>query len=104
MTPQEAYLKCKKENCRIHKLENVIATDPEWSCIYARDVIKGKFIEGEKSISTDAKNSFYYSRYVLKGPFQLCHHNIFNSKYRDEYINFLKSINYDLREIEEWLI
>jgi len=45
-----------------------------------------------------------YARYVLKGPFHLGHHVIFNSEYRNEYVSFLKSINYNLSEISELLI
>jgi hypothetical protein len=41
---------------------------------------------------------------IIKDPFHLGHPIIFNSGYRNEYLNFLKFINYDLNEIGEWLI
>jgi len=130
MTPEEAYLKCLHENHRISELESVIATDPKFSYLYARDVIKGRFEkgeqiivtdpyfsfcyareliggrfeEGEKSIATDPDFSYRYARDVIKGPFPLCHSIIFKSFYKKDYIDFLKSINYDLNEIGEWLI
>ena len=156
MTPQEAYLKCKNKKIRIPELESVIANDPDYSYLYSRDVIKGKWEggeksiatrpecsywyasyiikekweegeksistdsecsylyayniikdrweDGEKSIATDSEWSYLYARDVLKGNFELCHHIIFNSKYKDEYVNFLKSINYDLNKISEWMI
>ena len=78
MTPKEAYLKCKNEKKRIPELESIVATDLYYSYCYARDLIKG--------------------------PFELCHSIIFNSEYKDRYVNFLKSINYDLNQIGEWLI
>jgi hypothetical protein len=108
MIPEEAYYKCKNENRRVPKLENVIATDPYYSYLYARDVIKGRSEEFEKSIAIDPKYSYWYALDIIKSPFELCHHIIFNSEYKELYINFLKSINYDLNEIEEqygeWLI
>jgi hypothetical protein len=104
MTPQEAYDKCYNENRRIPELESVIATDPEHSYLYAIHVINGRFEECEKTIATDSYWSYYYACYVIDSPFQLCHPIIFNSEYRKEYIEFLKSINYDLSEIGEWLL
>jgi hypothetical protein len=156
ISPKEAYFKCKKENRRISELENVIATDPDYSYRYARSVIKGRWEggeksiatrpecsywyashiikgrfkegeksiatdsecsylyayniikgrweDGEKSIATDSEWSYLYARDLIKGHFELCHHIIFNSKYKDEYVNFLKSINYDLNKISEWMI
>jgi hypothetical protein len=130
MTPEEAYNKCKNEKRRIPELENVIANDVYHSYLYARDVIKGKFEEGEKIISTDSRYSYWYALHIIKGrweegekiiatdseyswlyakkiinhPFLLCHPVVFNSGFKNHYIKFLKSINYDLSEIGEWLI
>ena len=130
MSPTLAYFKCKNQKKRIPELENIIVTDSFYSYCYARDVIKRRWEEGEKSISTDSKYSFWYAkdvlkdrfeegektismypeysywyaRNIIKGPFNLCHSTIFNSEYKDAYIDFLKSINYDLNEIGEWLL
>ena len=130
MSPAEAYNKCSNENRRIPELESIIATDPDYSYFYASNIIKGRWEKGERSIATDYYLSYYYAfniingrweqgekniatdpawsycyaRDVLKNAFYLCHSNIFNSSYKKPYINFLKSINYDLNEIGEWLI
>jgi hypothetical protein len=104
MTPKEACLKCSNENRRIPELEKLIATDPFYSYRYARNVIKGRFLQGEKVISTYPDYSYYYAVFVLKESFSLCHPIIFNSEYRNKYFSFLKSNNYDLNEIGEWLI
>lgn len=106
MTPQEAYLKCKNKKKRIPELESIIAIDSYYSYCYARDVIKGRWEECEKTIANDSEWSYVYAYEVIKGPFYLCHPIIFNSEYKDGYINFLKSINYDFNEISEceWLI
>jgi hypothetical protein len=130
MSPLLAYLKCKNQKKRIPELEDVIVTDPFCSYCYTRDVIKGIWEKGEKIISTDSKSSYWYAKDVLKGrfiegekiittnphysywyakniinhPFLLCHPIIFNSEWKNKYIDFLKSINYDLSEISEWLI
>lgn len=130
MTSSQAFYTCYNQKIRIHELENVIAIDPWYSYCYAnniikgrweegeksiatnsgysfwyaRDVIKGRFIEGEKTIATNPESSYLYARDIIKGHFELCHHIIFNSEYKDGYVNFLKFINYDISEYGEWLI
>jgi hypothetical protein len=104
MTPYEAYYKCYNEQKRIPELESIIATDYKYSYWHAQDVINGRFEEGERSIATNPQYSYRYARYIIKEIFPLCHHIIFNSEWKDEYIGFLKSLNYDLSEIGEWLI
>jgi hypothetical protein len=130
MIPEEAYYKCEKENRRIPELEDLIATDPEYSYHYSFYIIKGRFKQGEETISKYPEWSYRYSFNIIKGPWELgekniskdplysyvyiyevikrpfekCHPIIFNSEYKDEYLNFLKSINYDLNKISEWLI
>lgn len=127
MTPQEVYNKCLKEKRRIPELEGIISKDPMYSYYYslniiggpwkkgeriirtdsyfaftyARDIIKGHWEKGEDIISIDAAWSYHYSILVVKGPFEKCHPIIFNSRYKDDYINFLKLIKYDY---SEWLI
>ena len=96
MTPKEVYFKCKNENRRIPELESIISIDPECSYLYARDIIKGRFIEGEKIIATHIYYSYCYAKSVLKGPFHLGHPIIFNSDYKYDYLDFLKYIKYDL--------
>ena len=104
MSPQKAYQKCKKENRRISELEDLIATDPKHSYFYTHDIIKGLWELSEETISKDPEYSYWYARNVIKGPFEKSHHIIFNSHHKNDYINFLKSINYDLNKISEWLI
>lgn len=130
MTPEEVYFKCLNKNKRILELEEIITTDPEYSYLYARyvikgpfqlgeeviasniyysywysnDVLKGQFSLGEKIISNDPGTSFHYAKFVIKKPFYLGHFTIFNSSFKDDYINFLKSINYDMTQISEWML
>ncbi len=130
MTPEKAYLKCLHENRRVNKLESVIALDPWYSYYYARNIIKRRWKEGEKNIATDPECSYWYASYVINGrfeegeksisadpyysylyvhnvlkdSFELCHSTIFNSELKYEYLDFLKSINYDLNKISEWLL
>ena len=104
MSPSEAFNECLSRGERIPELEDVISTNSYFSYLYARDVIKNRFIEGEKSIATDLECSYYYAHDVLKGPFHLGHPIIFKSYYKNDYLYFLKYIKYDLNEIGEWLI
>ena len=104
MTPVEAYRRCSNENRRILDLEEIIATDSYYSCLYAQYIMRGKFERGEISISKDPEYSHHYAHYIIKDLFPLCHPIIFKSKWKERYIDFLKSINYDLSQIGEWLI
>jgi hypothetical protein len=104
MTPEEAYEICYEENKRIPELENIIASSSYYSYKYARDVLKNRFKEGEKEISTAGNWSFGYAKNIIKAPFPLGHPAIFNSEWKNEYLGFLKEIDYDLKEIIEWLI
>jgi hypothetical protein len=104
MTPDRAYEICYKENKRIRELEDIIASSSYYSYKYSFNIIKGRFEEGEKIISTADNWSYGYAKHVIKGPFYLGHPIIFNSECKHAYIDFLKSINYDLNEISEWLI
>ena len=130
MTPKDAYEKCRKKDKRILELEKIISTDsyysyryardiikepfelgedviskdPQLSHCYARDIIGGPWKRGEDIISKDAERSYRYAYIIIGGPFEKCHSIIFDSDYKNDYIIFLKSINYDLNKISEWLI
>jgi hypothetical protein len=104
MTPYEALQISKSLKKRSSKLEKLIIESSQLCFDYAREVLRGRFLEGEEIISSDSFHSFMYAKYVLNGPFHLGHSIIFNSFYKKDYIDFLKSINYDLSEISEWLI
>jgi len=108
MNPSRAFYTCYNKQCKIKELEQNISIDPYFSFRYARELIRGRFEEGEKSIATDPECSYLYARDVIKGPFHLCHYVIFNSDWKKKYIDFLKHINCDFKEIYdqygEWLI
>jgi len=108
MSPSEAFNECLSRGERIPELEFIIAKSQSASYRYANEIVKGRFEKGEEEISCNLHYSYHYAVNVLKGPFYLCHPYIFDSKYKDKYINFLKSINYNLSEISdqygEWLI
>lgn len=78
MTPQEAYRKTLYENIKIQELEEIISKDPEYS--------------------------YWYSLNVIQGPFEKGHCIIFYSDCKDNYLDFLKSIKYNMINIGEWLI
>jgi hypothetical protein len=50
--------------------KNDIYTDPGRAYRYARDVIKGRFEEGEDAISMDHVYAYWYAKYVVKGRFE----------------------------------
>jgi hypothetical protein len=95
MTPEEAYKICYKKNKRITKLENIIASSSYYSYMYARDVVKNRFEEGEKEISTASNWSFGYAKNIIKAPFPLGHPAIFNSESsRSNYSDFLENLEF----------
>jgi len=49
--------------------EPEIAKDPKFSYFYAKNVINGRWPEGEPAISKDPENAYYYAKYVIKGRF-----------------------------------
>jgi hypothetical protein len=68
MTPEEAYLYARDVlEGRFAEGESAIAQDAWYSYLYARYVLKGRFAEGEPAIARDAKYSKLYSRDILGG-------------------------------------
>ena len=104
MTPYEAYSECYRKGKRISELEGIISSNPEYSYRYALNIISGPFERGEEVISKDPDWSYEYICDIIEEPFEKCHPYIFNSEYKENYINFLKSIDYDITKISEWLI
>mgnify|MGYP001373557597 CR=1 FL=1 len=49
--------------------EGKIAESPWWSYMYAKMVLKERFVDGEAIIATSGHYSYLYARFVLKGPF-----------------------------------
>ena len=104
VTPKEAFEECLIKKERIIDLEKIISKDPYWSNLYARDIINGPFELGEKTISKDSYYSYRYASDVINGAFEKCHPVIFNSAWKYNYMKLLKSINYDMTKISEWLL
>ena len=123
---------CVKEKKRNKKLEKYLIETKSiyWSYLYARNVmkarwleaedlfkdhysisfdyavhvIKGRFQKGEDIIAADGQYSYNYAVDVLDDAFEKCHPMIFKTGWRNVYLDFLKNINYDLDKINEWLI
>ena len=76
MTPEDAFNKAHDAGKRFPELEDIILTDSWSSCMYAKDVIKGRWIEAEDVIMTHAYYSCFYARYVIKGKLPEKMHNM----------------------------
>lgn len=50
---------------------NILQTHPAWSYYYARNVLRGRYPEGEAAISQDPIVAFSYAKHVIKGPWLL---------------------------------
>jgi hypothetical protein len=47
-------------------IEHIIKKDPVYAYNYARDVIKGRWLEAEPYIITDTYSAYWYACYVMK--------------------------------------
>ena len=75
MTPEDAFYKCFKDNKINKDLELIIINDSRYACLYAIDVIKGRWIEAEDIISTDSEWTYLYAKNVIKGKLPENMHN-----------------------------
>jgi len=94
MTPQEAYYKAKAYNLgnRMPEIEPTIIKDAEYSYLYARDIIKGKWELGEPIISKYVYWSYLYATDVIEGKLPDFMHNqmiLENNEYAKQYIEFI---------------
>jgi hypothetical protein len=55
-------------------------------------------------LAKDYQYSMKYAKTYLKDAFPQAHPVIFDSPLREEYIEFLKKINYDMDNVSEWLV
>jgi len=93
MTPQEVYSKACYLGKRIPEFEPTISKDAQYSFLYARDIIKGKWELGEPIISKYAYLSYYYALYVIKGKLPDFMHNqmiLENNEYTKNYIEYIQ--------------
>lgn len=66
---------------------------------------KNEILKLEEVISRSQHFSFLYAKNILKGPFPRGHEVLFkDSIFKNKYLTFLRSINYNINEIGEWLI
>lgn len=83
MTPKKAFeiadgrtdkkFNLKKQDFK--KLENIIKTDPFYSYLYAKYVIKGRWIEAEPIISQEPLYNYYYAVDIMDGKLPEDMHN-----------------------------
>ena len=94
MTPQEAYIKCRK---RDKELELIIIKDPEYAYYYAKEVIKGRWIEAENIIATSSLYAYFYALKVIKSKLPENMHNamlIHADDWSKLYFNFINADHY----------
>lgn len=66
-----------------------IAANPHASYYYAKEIVRGKWEQGEKAISKNPRTAFYYSLVCLGAPFDLGRFTIEQSQYKYRYIRLL---------------
>ena len=72
MTPQQAYIKC---DYKINKDLEQHIINSVWAYFYARDIIKGRWIEAEQYIINDSYLTYCYATNVIKGKLPELMHN-----------------------------
>ena len=91
MKPQQAYYKC---NGKINKdLEPYFIKDPHYAYLYARLIIKDRWIEAEPYIIIDSRYAYRYAKYVINGKLPENMHNamlIHADDHAKEYFDLIK--------------
>ena len=91
-----------KNDCKRNpQLENIIVASPDCAYFYAKNVVKGRWIEAEDAIINVAQLACYYAKFVLKDKLPEKMHNrmLFyamenpNNEYVKEYFEFLSHVN-----------
>lgn len=67
--PSASYKYAKLLNCAFPAGEPAIASNANWSLMYATDVLNRPFPAGEPAIATHSQASYEYAKEVLNGPF-----------------------------------
>jgi hypothetical protein len=79
--------------------EKTIASSPNDAWIYAMDVVKGRWPEAEPGISKEPHAAYNYARYVIKGRWPEGEKAIATDpEYAERYKNFLSSMKKDVSE------
>ncbi len=66
--PDYAYLYARDViNGRFPEGEKAIASDPDYAYLYARDAVKGRFPAGEKAFASDPYYAYLYTKHIIKG-------------------------------------
>lgn len=58
--------------------EEIISRNANWACVYAHEIIQGKWDQAEKVIANSESASYFYAIEVLKGRFELGEASILN--------------------------
>ena len=69
--------------------EAAMAANAIWAYNYASHIIKGRFPEAEAVIAIDARWAYHYSTDVIKGRFPEAEAVMLNSDHSDEYLQFI---------------
>jgi len=76
------------------RAEDIISNDPQYAYYYAQEIIKGRWIEAEHIISTNSGYTYLYARDVIKGKLPESMHNamlIHEDLYAKAYFDFIKN-------------
>jgi len=93
ISPYEAYVICCNYNKRDKRLEKIIIKDSWYAYNYARNIIKGRWIEAESIIATDSYLAYCYAKDVTEGRLPENMHNamiIHADDFTKEYFKFIK--------------
>lgn len=91
---RSAYYYCSVSGIRNSKVEAVIAQSPLWSCRYAKNVLKGRFVIGEEIIAKHPDYALEYVKDVVKDKWGLGEEMMKTDKYVwKDYCEFLNSVS-----------
>jgi len=76
MTPEEAYRKAIMTGEISPELEDIILTSPRYANLYARNIIKKRWLKAENVIMTHPMHSYLYAFHITKGKLPEKMHNM----------------------------
>jgi hypothetical protein len=76
---------------RWKEIEDILVSDSNCCYMYAREVLKSRFKIGESKIQESDVLSYLYIKEVVKEPLEIFHDKLLDSKYKENYISFLKN-------------
>jgi hypothetical protein len=90
----------KSLNRRFEKGEKTISQSSKLSFLYAKEILKERFTDGEQEIFSNIDLTYEYVTSFIKKPIEEVHIKLLNSKWQKDYLIFLNENGYEDMTLE----